>query len=186
MAVAGAIFAPTVAAITLGMTPQQALPARLGRNAAFDRAGNIFIAVLAGLVGWAFSQRAVFYLVPFFAVLTSLAVLSIPAHAIDHDRARGLVHSPRPRAPREMAGASRTAPTAGPHGSKCIVPFRQCTHAAPAWTETSACSSRRRDRIHLGLHHHRPTRVDPQLGGVIAANLKEEVVYGQDQWCMCR
>ena len=52
MAVAGAIFAPTVAAITLGMTPQQALPARLGRNAAFDRAGNIFIAVLAGLVSW--------------------------------------------------------------------------------------------------------------------------------------
>ena len=93
MAVAGAIFAPTVAAITLGMTPQQALPGRLGRNAAFDRAGNIFIAVLAGLVGWAFSQRAVFYLVPFFAVLTTLAVLSIPANAIDHDRARGLAHS---------------------------------------------------------------------------------------------
>ena len=92
MAVAGAIFAPTVAAITLEIIPQQALPARLGRNAAFDRAGNIFIAVLAGLVGWAFSQRAVFYLVPFFAVLTSLAVLSIPAHAIDHDRARGLEH----------------------------------------------------------------------------------------------
>ena len=135
MAVAGAIFAPTVAAITLGMTTQQALPARLGRNAAFDRAGNIFIAVLAGLVGWAFSQRAVFYLVPFFAVLTTLAVLSIPANAIDHDRARGLEHSSgdRPRAACEMAGASRTSPTAGPHGSKCIVPFRQCTHAAPAW-----------------------------------------------------
>src|SRR6476646_8188608 len=94
MAVAGAIFAPTVAAITLGMTRQPALPARLGRNAAFDRAGNIFIAVLAGSVGWAFSQRAVFYLVPFFAVLTTLAVLSIPANAIDHDRARGLEHGP--------------------------------------------------------------------------------------------
>jgi hypothetical protein len=66
MAVAGAIFAPTVAAITLGITSQKAFPARLGRNAAFDRAGNIFIAVLAGLVGWAFSQRAVFYLVPLF------------------------------------------------------------------------------------------------------------------------
>jgi MFS family permease len=90
MAVAGAIFAPTVAAITLGITNQQGLPARLGRNAAFDRAGNIFIAVLAGLVGWGFSQRSVFYLVPLFAVLTSLAVLSIPAHSIDHDRARGL------------------------------------------------------------------------------------------------
>jgi MFS family permease len=90
LAIAGAIFAPTVAAITLGITQQQALPARLGRNAAFDRAGNIFIAILAGLVGSAFSQRAVFYLVPLFAVLTTLAVLSIPAHAIDHNRARGL------------------------------------------------------------------------------------------------
>ena len=65
------------------------MPARLGRNAAFDRAGNIFVAVLAGLIGWAFSQHAVFYLVPLFAVLTSLAVLSIPAHSIDHDRSRG-------------------------------------------------------------------------------------------------
>ena len=90
MAVAGAIFAPTVAAITLGITTRQALPARLGRNAAFDRAGNIFIAVLAGVVGWGFSQRAIFYLVPLFAGLTSLAVLSIPAHSIDQDRARGL------------------------------------------------------------------------------------------------
>ena len=93
LAIAGAIFAPTVAAITLGVMQQRALPARLGRNAAFDRAGNIFIAILAGLVGWAFSQRTVFYLVPLFAVLTTLAVLSIPAQAIDHDRARGLDHS---------------------------------------------------------------------------------------------
>jgi MFS family permease len=90
MAIAGAIFAPTVAAITLGITSQQGLSARLGRNAAFDRAGNIFIAVLAGLIGWGFSQRAVFYLVPLFAVLTSLAVLSISPHSIDHERARGL------------------------------------------------------------------------------------------------
>jgi len=57
MAVAGAIFAPTVAAITLGITTREALPARLGRNAAFDRAGNIFIAILAGVVGWAFSGQ---------------------------------------------------------------------------------------------------------------------------------
>ena len=90
MAIAGALFAPTVAAITLGIIGQRGLAARLGRNAAFDRAGNIFIAVLAGVVGWGFSQRAVFYLVPLFAALTCLAVLSIPAHSIDHERARGL------------------------------------------------------------------------------------------------
>ncbi|HEX2478984.1 MAG TPA: MFS transporter, partial [Geminicoccaceae bacterium] len=90
MAVLGAVFAPTVAAITLGLVGQAGLAARLARNAAFDRAGNIFIGVVAGLVGWAFGQRAVFHLVPLFAVLTTLAILAIPAGAIDHERARGL------------------------------------------------------------------------------------------------
>src|SRR5664279_224289 len=44
MAVLGGVFAPTIAAITLGLCGRMALPARLGRNAAFDRAGNVFIA----------------------------------------------------------------------------------------------------------------------------------------------
>jgi MFS family permease len=91
MAVLGAVFAPTVAAITVGLVTREALAARLGRNAACDRAGNIFAAAAAGLAGWAFSIVAVFYLVPLFAVLTTVAVLAIPAGAIDHDRARGLV-----------------------------------------------------------------------------------------------
>ncbi|HEY8032192.1 MAG TPA: MFS transporter, partial [Methylocella sp.] len=50
MAVLGGVFAPTVAAITLGLYGQEALPIRLGRNAAFDRAGNVFIAVFIGIV----------------------------------------------------------------------------------------------------------------------------------------
>jgi MFS family permease len=103
MAIAGAIFAPTVAAITLGTIGQQGLAARLGRNAAFDRAGNIFIAVLAGLVGWGFSQRAVFFLVPIFAVFTILAVQSIPADSIDHNRARGLDDSDGATDPKKPA-----------------------------------------------------------------------------------
>jgi hypothetical protein len=90
MAVLGAVFAPTVAAITLGLVGSGGLARRLGRNAALDRAGNVFVAGLAGLVGWAFSQRAVFHLVPLFAALTAAAVLAIPARAIDHERARGL------------------------------------------------------------------------------------------------
>ena len=59
-------------------------------NSAFDHGGNIAIALLAGAVGYAFSQRAVFLMVPVFAVLTSAAVLAIPAGAINHDRARDL------------------------------------------------------------------------------------------------
>ena len=44
----------------------------------------------AAAVGYAFSQRAVFLLVPVFAALAATAVLSIPAAAIDYDRARNL------------------------------------------------------------------------------------------------
>ena len=66
------------------------LARRLGRNSAFDHGGNIAIALLAGAVGYVFSQRAVFLMVPVFAVLTSAAVLAIPADKINHDRARDL------------------------------------------------------------------------------------------------
>jgi MFS family permease len=62
----------------------------MGRNSAFDHAGNVAIAVVAAGVGYVFSQRAVFLLVPVFAVLASIAVLSIPAKAIDYNRARDL------------------------------------------------------------------------------------------------
>jgi MFS family permease len=93
MAILGAVFAPVVAAITLGLVNRDKLAARLGRNAAFDRAGNLFIAAVAAAVGTAWGQRAVFYLVPFFGVWTMWIVLSIPRHAIDHQRARGWVPS---------------------------------------------------------------------------------------------
>ena len=62
----------------------------MGRNSAWDHAGNVAIAAVAGAVGYVFSQRAVFLLVPVFAALAALATLSIPAGAIDEDRARGL------------------------------------------------------------------------------------------------
>ena len=89
MAVLGGVFAPTVAALTLGLVTANQLASRLARNAVFDRAGNIFITAVVGLVGWWMSQHATFYLVPLFAVLAAFAVLSIPSTAIDHERARG-------------------------------------------------------------------------------------------------
>jgi MFS family permease len=90
LAVAGDAFAPAVSALTLGLVTRDKLARRLGRNSAFDHGGNIAIALLAGAVGYAFSQRAVFLMVPAFAILTSAAVLAIPADAINHERARGL------------------------------------------------------------------------------------------------
>jgi Major Facilitator Superfamily len=89
MAVLGGVFAPTVAALTLGLVAARDLPSRLARNAVWDRIGNLTIAALVGAVGWWWSQHTIFYLVPFFAVISAAIVLSIPARAIDHERARG-------------------------------------------------------------------------------------------------
>jgi MFS family permease len=103
MAIVGDVFGPAVAALTLGLYGRKELARRMGRNSAFDHAGNVAIAVVAAGVGYAFSQRAVFFLVPVFAVLASIAVLSIPAKAINYNRARDLdgesdaaVSAPRP------------------------------------------------------------------------------------------
>jgi Major Facilitator Superfamily len=95
------VFGPAVAALTLGLYVRKQLARRMGRNSAFDHAGNVAIAVLAGAVGYAFSQRAVLLLVPVFAVLAGIAVLSIPSKAIDLDRARDLDQEP------DAAGRSR-------------------------------------------------------------------------------
>ena len=88
VAIAGDVFGPAVAALTLGLYARKSLARQLGRNSAFDHAGNVAIALAAGAVGYEFSQRAVFLLVPVFCVLAGVAALSIPAKAIDHDQAR--------------------------------------------------------------------------------------------------
>jgi len=91
----GDIFQPAVTALTLGLVARRALARRIGRNSAFDHAGNVAIAAAAGLVGWIWSQRAVFLLVPIFALASAIATLTIPAAAIDHERARGADDGPR-------------------------------------------------------------------------------------------
>ena len=89
IAIFGDVFGPAVATLTLGLFTRDQLARRMGRNGAFDHVGNIVIALVAGGIGWMFGQRAVFLLVPFFAMLSAGAVLSIPAASIDHNRARG-------------------------------------------------------------------------------------------------
>ena len=90
MAVVGDVFGPAVGAITLGLYARRQLARRMGRNSAFDHAGNVMSAIVAGAIGYVFSQRAVFLIVPLFVLLATWATLSIPARAIDPDRARGL------------------------------------------------------------------------------------------------
>ena len=88
--IAGSIFAPAIAAITLGMMGPKAFTRRTGRNEAFNHAGNAVAALLAGGAAYFMGPIAVFYLMAAMAVASIVATLSIPAGAIDHDVARGL------------------------------------------------------------------------------------------------
>jgi len=84
MGAAAAIFPPAIAAIALGLVGPPRFTRRMGRMQAFNHAGNVTAAVLAGIVGTLIAPAAVFWLVSVFAALTIVATL-----AIDHDLARG-------------------------------------------------------------------------------------------------
>ena len=88
--VAAAMFAPALAAITLGIVGPKAFARRIGRNEAFNHAGNATAAMLAGISAYFFGPVVVFWLLAGMAIASIFAVLSIPAEAIDHHVARGL------------------------------------------------------------------------------------------------
>ncbi len=89
-AAAGAIFAPAVAAVTLGIVGPKAFARRTGRNEAFNHAGNAVAAAIAGITAYSFGPIVVFWLLAAMAMASILATLSIPAGAIDDHVARGL------------------------------------------------------------------------------------------------
>ena len=81
--VAAAAVAPCIAAITLGLVRQQGYARQLGRNEAFNHAGNATAAALAGLLGWHFGLVAVFVLMAGMATASVIAVLLIQPRDID-------------------------------------------------------------------------------------------------------
>ncbi|WP_421699944.1 MFS transporter [Ancylobacter sp.] len=87
--VAAAALLPAIAGLTLGLVGPAGFDHQLGRNEAFNHAGNILAAVLAGVLGWWFGLPAVFALLGAMALLGALSALAIPAAAIDHEAARG-------------------------------------------------------------------------------------------------
>lgn len=85
----GAILAPTVTAITLGMVKASDFDRRFGRNQTFNSAGNVAAALMMGGIGYVISNRAIFLAVPFLAIPCVLAILAIDPQSIDYARSRG-------------------------------------------------------------------------------------------------
>ncbi len=86
--IAAAIFPPAVAAITLGIVGPKKFAARIGQNEAFNHAGNVGAAALAGLAGYVLRTEWIFYLVAAIAGASILSALVINEDDIDHDVAR--------------------------------------------------------------------------------------------------
>ncbi|WP_080054195.1 MFS transporter [Spirosoma aerolatum] len=89
MGLAAAWFTPAIAAITLGLVGPKGLDKRVGRNETFNHAGNVFAAMLAGLLGYYVSTKGIFLLLAAMSVLSSLSIWRIREEDIDHQRARG-------------------------------------------------------------------------------------------------
>ncbi|AAW77459.1 MFS transporter [Xanthomonas oryzae pv. oryzae] len=89
-ALAAAGIGPALTGITLGLVHAHGFDHQLARNQVANHAGNVLAAVLAGWLGWRYGFAAVFLLTAFFGALALVAVLAIPAAAIDHRAARGL------------------------------------------------------------------------------------------------
>ncbi|MBP5974730.1 MFS transporter [Brasilonema sp. CT11] len=86
---AAAVFPAAIAAISLGLVGHDNLDRRVGRNEAFNHAGNVLAATLAGLIGFLISRKGIFFLVAAMAAASAVAVSRIREKEIDHELARG-------------------------------------------------------------------------------------------------
>ena len=91
--IAAAVFPPAITAISLGLVGHKAFARRTGRNEAFNHAGNVAAAVLAGVIGDYVAYEGIFYLLAGMCVATMFSALFIRKDEIDHDLARGSDHT---------------------------------------------------------------------------------------------
>ena len=123
------IYAPVVAAITLGLVGHRRFAQQTGRNEAWNHGGNVLAAVLAGLIGYYWRYEGIFYLVAAMCLLGSWAALRINPQDIDNDLARGQ-GADKPEA--DEVGTTKDALTAKGPGSATAAP------QAPAETNQPA------------------------------------------------
>jgi MFS family permease len=87
--VADAVFPSAVAAISLGIVGRAAFTPRVGRNEAFNHAGNAVTAICAGLAGWLIAPSAVLWMVAALAATSIAAAYAVRGRDINQETARG-------------------------------------------------------------------------------------------------
>ncbi|WP_380815917.1 MFS transporter [Sphingomonas hylomeconis] len=89
-AAAGALFAPAISAISLGLVGPKMFAKRVGRNEAFNHAGNAVSAAVAGVLAWKFGPVVVFWLMAGLTIASVVVSMRIDNDDIDNAVARGL------------------------------------------------------------------------------------------------
>jgi MFS family permease len=111
---AGAVFAPLIGAITLGIVGHGAFARRIGRNESFNHGGNAFAAAAAGISAYFWGPIVVFFLLAAMSIASLVSALAIPAMAIDNDLARGLHDRPGQRNETEQPSGFKVLVTCRP------------------------------------------------------------------------
>ena len=88
-AIASCLAGPVLSALSLGLVGYDLLSTRLGRNARFLSLGNAVAAGLLGIVGYHYSNQAIFLLTAALAFPTLIALGQIRSTDINPDLARG-------------------------------------------------------------------------------------------------
>lgn len=86
------LFCPAISAISLGLVGSSHLGTRIGRNQSFSAAGNVFSAVVMGLLGYFVSIQSIFYFVTGVSIPTLVALSFIRRSEINYERSRAAGH----------------------------------------------------------------------------------------------
>ncbi|WP_197697338.1 MFS transporter [Legionella spiritensis] len=99
---AAAFFPPAIAALTLGTVGPEYYAGQVGRNEAFNHAGNIFAALMAALLGYYLGLESLFWFTAIMAMAAVASALSLNKNLIDHRQARGLLTDSNEETPRAL------------------------------------------------------------------------------------
>ncbi len=90
--VAGAIFPPCLAALTLGLVGRDRMDVETGKMQSVNALGNLSVAIAAGVVGYGIAFRYLFLVLVGLCILATACVWRIKERDIDHALARGADH----------------------------------------------------------------------------------------------
>ena len=169
----GGFLGPAVAAISLGLVGNDGLPERLGRNQRFAAIGGFGAAALMGLLGYLFSNQAIFFASAALAFPTLVALGRIRADDIHFARACGAPHGDyHPHATSKDCAGSRRHELSPAH-------LRQLHRLVPIGQRFPAATGQRgigtRPRI-IACHistHIRPADYGRHFGSVGGARCRE-------------